>query len=239
MTIEQPPAGSGTGSATGDDGPVHRALADPQRRRLLSALEEAAQPLGTGQLAATLGLHPNTVRWHLRVLEEAGLVTGHAEPRGGRGRPPLSFSLVRQSEPASGEYRLLASLLAGSLAAADGGPALAEASGRAWGEYLVERPEPGTHVGVGEAVTRVLDVLDRHGFDPEQVAEGISLRACPYGEIAHSHGDVVCAAHRGMVEGALAELGAPLRLAELLPLTGPGLCLLRLEPVPLDEHPAA
>lgn len=239
MSIEQPPAGPGAASAASDDGPVHRALADPQRRRLLGALEEAARPLGTGQLAATLGLHPNTVRWHLRVLEDAGLVTGHVEAHGGRGRPPRAYSPLRRPETASGEYRLLASLLAGSLAAADGGPALAEASGRAWGEYLVGRPEPGTHVAAAEAVARVLDVLDRHGFDPEQVADGISLRACPFGEIAHTHGGVVCAAHRGMVEGALDELGAPLRLVELLPFTGPGLCLLRLEPDAPEESPAS
>ena len=58
----------------------------------------------------------------------------------------------------------------------------------------------------------------------------IVLRACPFGELARSHGDVICRAHRGIVEGALAEIDAPLRVASFDPFTGPGLCLLKLEP---------
>ncbi|MCY7304056.1 MAG: helix-turn-helix domain-containing protein, partial [Thermoleophilia bacterium] len=70
----------------------HRALADPMRERLLDRLRAADGPLPVAELAPPLGLHPNTVRSHLRLLEEAELVVSAPERMGGRGRPPLGVS---------------------------------------------------------------------------------------------------------------------------------------------------
>ena len=52
----------------------HRALADPTRVRILDLLRSADGPLTVADLAAPLGLHPNTVRSHLHLLDEAELV---------------------------------------------------------------------------------------------------------------------------------------------------------------------
>jgi len=58
-----------------DDDRVFKALASATRRRMLDALRES--PLTTGALAARFPeLDRTTVLQHLRVLENAGLVTG-------------------------------------------------------------------------------------------------------------------------------------------------------------------
>lgn len=209
------------------DGPLHRALADPRRRALVDLVAAAAGPLDARELGAALGLHANTVRWHLALLEEAGLVEARTLPPAGRGRPRTGWVAVRRAEPAA-EYRLLAQLLAGTLAGAPDGAERARDAGRGWGEYLVERAEPGVAVDGPEAQRRVVQLLAGHGFAPEPVEGGIALHACPFLEVARAHGTVVCSAHRGLVEGALAELGSPLAVAGLEPFSGPGLCLLRL-----------
>lgn len=216
--VTTPPAG---------DGPLHRALGDPRRRALVDLVRAAAAPLSTSELGAALGLHANTVRWHLALLQEAGLVEQRTLPPAGRGRPRNGWVAVPRTEPAA-EYRLLAQLLAGSLGGTPDGAERARDAGRGWGEYLVERAEPGVEVDGPEAQRRVVGLLAAHGFAPEAVADGIALHACPFVDIARAHGAVVCGAHRGLVEGALAELGAPLEVAALEPFSGPGLCLLRL-----------
>lgn len=59
----------------GDDDAVFRALAAPVRRRMLDALKEST--LTTGALCAAFPeLDRTTVLQHLRVLEDAELVTG-------------------------------------------------------------------------------------------------------------------------------------------------------------------
>ena len=52
----------------------HRALSDATRLTLLGALEQSVGSLDAHVLAVRVGLHVNTVRWHLRILRDAGLV---------------------------------------------------------------------------------------------------------------------------------------------------------------------
>ncbi|MFD1861279.1 ArsR/SmtB family transcription factor [Aeromicrobium camelliae] len=66
---------SGATDKGSDDDRVFKALASPVRRRMLDALKESSQT--TGSLCARLPeLDRTTVLQHLRVLREAGLVTG-------------------------------------------------------------------------------------------------------------------------------------------------------------------
>ena len=97
---------------------LHRALSDPSRVRILEVLQEAEAPLDARELGARVGLHANTVRSHLRVLAEAGLVSGKREERARPGRPRILYEVA--AEPldarAPAGYRLLAQILASSLA---------------------------------------------------------------------------------------------------------------------------
>jgi predicted ArsR family transcriptional regulator len=54
---------------------------------ILEALRDARDGLDTNQLAGRFELHPNTIRWHLDRLTDAGLVEEIPERRRGRGRP--------------------------------------------------------------------------------------------------------------------------------------------------------
>lgn len=218
------------------DAPLHHALAEPHRRRLVAALREAATPLDTERLTGVVGLHANTVRWHLQVLEAAGIVERRrlSSVAGKRGRPRLGFTLVEQTRPAE-EYRLLAALLAASLAGASDGRTLALEAGRSWGAALVDQVEPDPGGSAEEGLERLVRMLRRHGFEPELTADGIAMHACPYSDLALGHDSVVCATHQGIVEAALTRLRLPLRVVGLLPLAQPGTCVMGLVPAPPQE----
>ena len=79
--------GPGAEATMTDPTALHRALADPRRAELVTALEEALGALDASELGRRVGLHANTVRWHLGILEDAGVVTSHAERRDTPGRP--------------------------------------------------------------------------------------------------------------------------------------------------------
>ena len=205
----------------------HRALAEPSRARILETLTQADEPLDAGQLAERVGLHANTVRWHLGVLADAGLVTSHAEARTRPGRPRIVFSAEEEPEGRE-DYRLLAAILAGSLAGTPEGVAAAERAGKAWGRFLVERPAPFTRVDADDAADRVVALLDEHGFEPERENGDILMHRCPFRDLAEEHGDVVCSVHLGLLRGALAEIGAPVTATRLEPFVAPSLCRARL-----------
>ncbi|MFC7303530.1 ArsR family transcriptional regulator [Streptomyces monticola] len=77
---------------------VHRALAVPSRRRLMSLLREADGLLGVDELATATGLSVATVRHHLVALADAGLVRATAAAGPGRGRPKLRYTAVRATD---------------------------------------------------------------------------------------------------------------------------------------------
>jgi len=208
---------------------VHQALADPRRGRIVEELRGQRGGLDAEQLARALGLHPNTVRWHLGILGDAGIVESHPEPRSGPGRPRILYRLTREGT-AQGreEYRLLATILSGTIAAGEDGPRRAEDSGRKWGRYLVRRPPPGNRVDDREAVVEIVRLLDEQGFDPEADGDEVRMHRCPFHDLAEQQPEVVCAVHRGLISGALAELGSELDVDELEIFVEPGLCIARL-----------
>ena len=217
---------------------LHRALGDTSRVRILAVLHEAGGPVDARELAERVGLHSNTVRSHLGVLTEVGLVTAQAEARARPGRPRIVYELAPDAPetavPAeSGGYRLLAQILAGCLAGSQPDPAArAEQAGQAWGRYLVKPPAPLTSLPAKEAVHRVVRMLDELGFQPELESDEdghqVLMKRCPFHDVAMAHEQVVCQVHLGLVRGALAELGAPVAADWLKPLVEPELCIVHL-----------
>ena len=210
------------------DATGHRALADPSRARILRTLAEAGGPLDAHELAACVGLHPNTVRWHLGVLADAGFVSSSTEPRTRPGRPRVVFTATEEEAEGREDYRLLAAILAGSLSGTDTGAAVAEEAGEAWGRFLVERPQPFARLSAGDAADQVVRLLDEHGFEPERENGDVIMRRCPFRDLAEQHGDIVCSVHLGLIRGALDEIGAPVTATRLEPFVEPGLCRARL-----------
>src|SRR5919197_4787946 len=96
--IRPPATGkTGPGDALADDKgqEIHKALADDTRFRLYRYLGLSGRPVSVRELSARLSLHPNTLRPHLRRLEEVGLVAREVR-RGSAsvGRPPTLYSVV-------------------------------------------------------------------------------------------------------------------------------------------------
>jgi len=215
---------------------THRALADHSRVRILSLLREAGRPRDTRELARETGLHSTTVRAHLELLVEAGLVTAATENRSTVGRPRRLYAAAGEppTEDGSGGYRLLAEILASHLAGTGDDPARsAVEAGEAWGRYLVERPPPYAATSAPRARDAVIAMLDRLEFAPEPSDGGrqVRLRRCPFIDVARNHPQVVCSIHLGLMRGALATLDAPVVADSLVPFAEPTACLAQLSDV--------
>jgi predicted ArsR family transcriptional regulator len=207
----------------------------PRRTAVLDALRDSDHPLGVTELADRLGIHPNTVRFHLDALVTQGLVDRWLEEPSGPGRP-RTVHAARPGMDRGGrrEYRLLATILLGQLAStqADAGAAAADA-GRAWGRYLIEQVPPFHHTGAAEATQRLIAMMTDLGFAPEASGESsdrIRLRHCPFLELAEEHPSTLCPLHLGLMQGALTELRAPIAATHLEPFAEPDACLVHLAP---------
>jgi len=210
----------------------HRALSDPSRVRILEVLQEAEAPLDARELGTRVGLHLNTVRSHLRLLAEAGLVSARREERTRPGRPRVLYEAMAAplDTRALASHRLLAQVLASHLAGSERDPsARAEEAGRAWGAHLVRKPPPYTSISKEETIDEVVRLHEQFGFRPElRRAKGgqeIVLKRCPFQELATTYPAVICSVHLGLMRGALAELGTGVEADSLEPFAEPGACI--------------
>ncbi len=211
---------------------VHKALADDTRFRLYRHLGLSGRPVSVRELSARLSLHPNTLRPHLRRLEEAGLVAQETRRGSNVGRPQTLYRAVEPEAREGRDYRLFAEILAGLLSG-QRAKERAEALAREWGEYLVARggPKPGTRLPARRSLAVLQEAMAEAGFDPrfrrksKRIVE-ISLRDCPFRDLVEDHRELVCAVHRGLLQGMLGGLKPPLRLAEFSPLVERTVCRL-------------
>ena len=201
------------------------------RAHVLDLLRAAGSPAGVRDIADQAGLHPNTARFHLDALVDAGLAARAPKERTTPGRPSMAYRAVAGGEPMGRRrYRLLAEMLTSLIAGMLPKPGeAAEEAGREWGRYLTEPPPPYQRLDAGEAVERLTATLAEIGFAPEAVTDGtqyqLRLRQCPFREVAENHQDVVCQLHLGLMRGALAQMRAPVTADRLQPFAEPSLCI--------------
>jgi len=174
----------------------------------------------------------NTVRSHLRILAEAGLVSTRREERTRPGRPRVLYEAAAEplDERALASYRLLAQILASYLAGSERDPsARAEEAGRAWGAHLVRKPPPFTSISKEETIDEVVRLHEQFGFRPElrrtRSGQEIVLKRCPFQEVATTYQAVICPVHLGLIRGTLAELGTGVEADWLEPFAEPGACI--------------
>lgn len=212
---------------------VHKALADDTRYRLYRYIGLVGRPVSVREMSRRLGLHANTLRPHLRRLEEAGLVAREVRKSATVGRPQTLFSIRQGEPPERGDYRLLAEMLCGLVLDR---PAVERARELAtqWGSYLVAQggPKPGVRLPSGQNLALLQEALARAGFDPrfrrlQGAAVEVTLRACPFRDLADDYRELVCTLHRGLIEGMLAGLKPPLSLKEFKPFVERGICRAR------------
>jgi predicted ArsR family transcriptional regulator len=203
-----------------------------RRRDVLAALRASASPLGITEIAADLGVHPNTIRFHLDRLVANGQAERVAAGPSGPGRPPLMFRPSRRMDPTGPRrYELLAGILASSLAAGSDPTATATAAGRAWGAQVQARPQT-SPMTESRSMARLVALLDDMGFAPERPTASrsrqIGLRHCPFLDLVQSQAEVICPVHLGLMQGAMAAMRAPVTVSRLDPFVEPDLCVAHL-----------
>jgi len=100
-----------------------------------------------------------------------------------------------------------------------------------WGQYLVAQggPKPGTRLPARRNLAMLLEPMSRAGFDPRFHRRGgqtveVSLRDCPFRDLAEDHRELACSIHRGLLAGMLRGLKPPLRLQEFSPFVERSVC---------------
>jgi predicted ArsR family transcriptional regulator len=233
-----PASGSPAGARDRADG-VGPAAGHPGRReQVLRELRLAAVPVGIAELADRLGVHPNTVRFHLDKLVDGGRVE---RVRGGTpatGRPPQLYRPVRGMDPTGPRhFRLLAQVLVEALSAHPEPEAEAARAGREWGRARAQAHRPDEEPGAPS--DKLVLLMDELGFDPEvsPPRDGeagtpwMGLRSCPFLELATDRPGIVCPVHLGIMQGALEGWQADVTVDRLDPFVQPDLCLAHLAPV--------
>jgi predicted ArsR family transcriptional regulator len=211
--------------------------AGPPGRRdvILQLLRASAEPRSIATIADELGVHPNTVRFHIDALLGAGRVEQVLGDSAGRGRPPILFRASRRMDPTGPtNYLLLASILTDYVAGRPDAGTIAAQLGRASSPALVAstpRPRPSSRA---RAVSELVELLAGLGFEPEPTdgrrTREIRLRHCPFQNLAEQYGEVICSLHLGLMQGALTAMRAPVTVERLDPFVEPDLCVAHLGP---------
>lgn len=195
-----------------------------RRDQILAELAAAGSGMGAADIAATVGVHLTTARFHLDRLEQAGLVRRELTRSGRRGRPSVRYRLAPSSETATPNGALVTVLAAVLAEDPDGGRARGEQAGAVWAESLTDTAQR------AEATPRALleSRMEQLGFAPRSAEECIELRACPFRDAARAHPDVVCSVHRGLIARILEDAGRDGDEARLVPFVEPELCTITL-----------
>lgn len=201
-----------------------RGLTQPRRLLLLRAIQQ-----DPGRRAAALaeesGIPLNTVRDHLRVLEDEGLIRSETQHHGGRGRPPVVFHPVRDVRSnAVARTRVEGATNRGRLLRA------------------VSREEQPT---LGTSAQRQVDVLYEHlddaGLSPvvDDANLTFDLAPCHYRDLLDEDQALVCGVHAQLVRDVLQHTSGPLEMERLDPFVTRDACrlLLTMRVQPAQDAP--
>ena len=140
-----------------------------RRVEVLRTLNKETRPLSIGDIADRIGVHPNTVRFHLNTLAANGQVERVESDRRAPGRPPQLFKSIRRMDPAGPrDYRLLAEVMVDALAADPDPPGRAIEAGRAWGHQHGTSSDGARSSRNQQPVGQLVTLLDELGFAPER-----------------------------------------------------------------------
>lgn len=175
-----------------------RALGDPTRHAIFTAISESERPVTVRELTDRFRLNHNAIRQHLAKLVDAGLVLETTAPPEGRGRPRFIYELnpaVGGPWGSTGPYEQLSRMLAEIIRS---GRSPEEVGRSAAERFRVPSPS-------GDVVADFTAAMARQGFDPEVRTDGsdieILLHMCPFASTAAVDRQTVCSLHLGMAEG--------------------------------------
>lgn len=184
------------------------------RSTIETLIVEAPEPMSIEAISQATGLHANTVRAHLEVLEAGGRIERLQGKRAGRGRPPW---LYRATAADPSPHLVLAEALLDQLQDSDSADITTTAAAR-WAATLHgERTEalPAAETP-DDAVADVVAALDDLGFTATADALGdrIDLQRCPYAEFVAER-PVICDIHAALITQLLDTSGQPVTLQRL------------------------
>ena len=196
------------------------------RQSVLRVLREVAEPMSIAQVAEQVGVHVNTVRFHLDALIATGQVEQLRTTPSGPGRPATLVRAVAAMDPTGPRtYLPLAQLLLDEVASRPRPREQARRAGRRWGRRLAEQ----VYAEQTDAVDGLLQALDELQFAPQHNESGdVELHHCPFLELAAPSGGLVCAIHLGLMQGVLEGTETDVRVERLDPFVRPDLCCARL-----------
>lgn len=211
--------------------PEHHDRPTGRRAEVLRLLRDEGTPMGIAAISERLGVHANTVRFHLETLVENGQVERATAERRTPGRPPQMYEAVPGMDPAGPRhFRVLAEVLATTLAAEPDAAQRAVEAGRLWGNRQAAALASAS--GASEPIASLIQMLDELDFAPELPLDGgrsrIGLRNCPFLELATSHAQIACPVHLGLMRGAMESWNAPVTVDRLDAFVEPDLCVAHL-----------
>jgi predicted ArsR family transcriptional regulator len=187
------------------------ALADDTRRALYEYVANEPEPVGREQAATAVGLPLHTASFHLDRLVTEGLLevefrrlTGRSGP--GAGRPSKLYRRAAREFVVSlppRRYDLVGDILAEAVSRASGGASL---------EHSLSASARDEGLSLGRAVTAaadrltlpvVADVLAGQGYEPRVDDDVVTLRNCPFDDLARKHTELVCGLNRTFVQGVV------------------------------------
>lgn len=190
-----------------------RGLTQPSRLRLMAEIQ-AKPGLLLRELAERTGLHENTVRDHLVVLEAEGLLTRQTRHAGTRGRPPESYHPVDRAESNVEAVRRVQQ-------AAQHGDLLRRMN--------VDTATPRLDDDALHQIDALYEHLDDSGFQPQLDDElRIDLIPCPYSTLVDSDQELVCRVHARLISDTLSQVPGPVELTLLEPRLTHELCRVHL-----------
>jgi predicted ArsR family transcriptional regulator len=211
------------------------ALEDDTRRELYLFVRGEGGPVTRDTAAASAGISERLAAYHLDRLVEVGLLRAHYARKPGRSGPGAGRT-SKYYEPSDLEvdvtmperrYAFMGEMLVAGIAEADRAEPARTAAIRVMGEHGVAA---GRKAGKGmrrgrsgkrRPVEAVREVLSRWGYEPIERSEGtISLRNCPYRQLARQAPEVVCRMNHAFVDGVLTGLGGGSLRAEMVPMDG-------------------
>lgn len=192
---------------------AYRGLAQPSRLRVLDVI--LTNPgIGLTELSDQTGLHQNTLRDHVRILEDEGFIRSETERTGRRGRPRRLFHAVRPADRNEvADRRLRDALRQGE---------------------LMRRVMPVAESSLPPEAVRQLDALYTHlddvGLQPDvdETTLTVELAPCRFHDLLAENAATACRVHEELVRSVLRRAGGPVEVDRFLPFVTAHSCRIHL-----------
>lgn len=195
---------------------AHRGLGQPSRLEVAHLVMQHPG-ISLAELSERTGLHTNTLRDHVRVLVEEGIIRSESEHRAQRGRPRAVYTFVdAETESAAAQRRIDDAKRHGDLL-----------------RRIDAVPVPDLEPDAIHQLDALYEHLDEVGLDPtpDDAQLTVSLRPCEFHALVDGHREALCRVHEGLIRDVLGRAGGPVEIDRLLPLVTEHRCdlVLRLQ----------